>query len=228
MGGGAVMDYLWRGYRPQTSYVLDAAMKDSSPPLEISRRYGATVVMNPLPRFVDIFRELLIRQDLWESQQEDLSALSHCLLHFLAQLDRLTGLSKELLEEDLLHEELERGCFGARIKNIYCGLSPEQRRLVVGFLRKQEMAQGRRLYFREALKAMFPQAHLYYYHTDDVFLIYLPQQENDDDRDCMDLLTMLFLDVSAQWQVYWEHPFGIIGRRQTMRLNRMRLYGKDS
>ena len=225
-----MMDYLWRRYSPQTRYEIDPSMKISSPPLEISRRRGEVVVVNPLPRFAGPFRVLLQRRDLWERQEDDLQALCNCLLHFLAHLDRTSGLSRGLLAEDELDEELSLGCFGAESREIYERLKPEQKREIVRLLRKQESEQGRRLYFREAVKALFPQAALYFYHGDDIFLIYLPQAENGEDAGCMRLLVMLFLDATAKWQVYWEHPFGIIGRKRTMRLNNMRLYdaGKDS
>ena len=151
--------------------------------------------------------------------------LSHCLLHFLAQLDRCTGMSAELLVEDELHRQLVQGHFGEEIKSRYGRLSSERKRIVVGFLRRQEESEGCRLYFREAVKALFPAASVYFYKTDHLFLIHLPQTENDDDAGCMEVLCLLFLDVTARWQIYWKHPFGIIGRKPTMRMNYMRLYG---
>jgi len=225
MGGGAVMDYLWQNYNTDTSYILDTSMRESSPPLEISRRSANTVVVNPLPRLADVLYPLLERQDLWESSNKEIRALSHCLLHFLAQLDRFTGMSAELLVEDELHRQLVQGHFGEEIKSRYGRLSSERKRIVVGFLRRQEESEGCRLYFREAVKALFPAASVYFYKTDRIFLIHLPQTENDADADCMELLRMIFLDVAARQQLYWEHPFGIIGRKPTMRMNYMRLYG---
>lgn len=224
MGGGAVMDYLWQNYNTDTSYILDTSMRESSPPLEISRRSANTVVVNPLPRLADVLYPLLERQDLWESSNKEIRALSHCLLHFLAQLDRFTGMSAELLVEDELHRQLVQGHFGEEIKSRYGRLSSERKRIVVGFLRRQEESEGCRLYFREAVKALFPAASVYFYKTDRIFLIHLPQTENDADADCMELLRMLFLDVAARQQLYWEHPFGIIGQKPTMRMNYMRLY----
>lgn len=218
------MDYLWRNYNSDTSYVLDAYVKESSPPLEISRRSGDTVVVNPLPRFANVFYQLLVRKDLWEAHEKEMRALSHCLLHFLAQLDRKTGLSAELLREDALDRQLVQGAFGEAIKDRYRRLTLEQKWRIVGFLRRQEQENGRRLYFREVVQSLFPRASIYFYKRDLVFLIYLPQPENDADTNCMELLRMLFLDVTARQQLYWAYPFGIIGRKQTMRLNHMRLY----
>lgn len=225
MAGGAVMDYLWQNYSTDTSYILDTSMRESSPLLEISRRSGDTVVVNPLPRLADVLYPLLERTDLWESSNKEMHTLSHCLLHFLAQLDRCTGMSAELLVEDELHCQLVQGHFGEAIKSRYERLPVDRQQIIVGYLRQQEHSDGCRLYFREAVKALFPAASVYFYKTDHIFLIYLPQTENDADADCMELLRMLFLDVTARQQLYWEQPFGIIGRKPTMRMDYMRLYG---
>ena len=225
MGGGAVMDYLWQNYSTDTSYILDTSMRESSPPLEISLRSGDTVRVNPMPRLGDVLCPRLVRRDLWENNSKEMCALSHCLLHFLAQLDRCTGMSAELLVEDELHCQLVQGHFGEAIKSRYERLPIDRQQIIVGYLRQQEHSDGCRLYFREALKALFPEASIYFYKTDRIFLIDLPQAENDADAGCMEVLCLLFLDVTARWQIYWKHPFGIIGRKPTMRMNYMRLYG---
>ena len=218
------MDYLWSGYRPDLCYRIDSDGRESSPPLEISRRTGTTVVVNPRPRFSVLFRAL--RQELLGANAEDAQALTNVLLHFLAQRDRLTGLSTGLVREDELSRSLMEGRFGVQMQRAYCDLEPMRQQMIVSFLRKQEEEDGRRLYFREAVKAIFPRSFLYFYHPDQKFLIYLPQAENAADEECMQLLRMLFLDVTAQMQLYWEYPFGIIGRNAMMRMNHMKLYGE--
>lgn len=224
MGGGDVMDYVWRDYRSDLCYRIDSDGTESSPPLEISRRTGMTVVVNPRPRFSVLFRALW--QVLRGANAKDAQALTNVLLHFLAQLDRLTGLSTGLVRKDELHRSLTEGYFGAQVQRTYGNLEPMRQQMIVSFLRKQEEEDGRRLYFREAVKAIFPRSFLYFYHPDQIFLIYLPQAENAADEDCMQLLRMLFLDVTAQMQLYWKYPFGIIGRNAMMRMNHMKLYGE--
>ena len=158
------------------------------------------------------------------STPREILELSNCLLHCLARLDRLCGLAAALLGEDQLERELLQGYFGACAGELFSRLAPERKLLIVQYLRRQEMAGGCRLFFREAVKAVFPQAGIYFYQPDEIFLLYLPQRENDADRDCLKLLGILFQDTTAKRQEYWEYPFGIIERKQTMRIGRMRLY----
>ena len=220
------MDYLWRDYSPQNRYELDFSMKHSSPPIEVSFRGRDCILINPLPRFANIFLSLLKRQDLWEHQKDKMQALANCLLHLLGQLDRISGMSSSMVVCDEIEQSLIDGHFGDAIKKAYIDLTFERQRIVLDFLRRQEQSKGRKLYFREAVKAIFPSAGIYFYNLDAVFLIYLPQEKNISDEECIELLISLFLDVTAKHQVYWEYPFGIIGRKETMRLNHTRLYGK--
>ncbi|MCR5833908.1 MAG: hypothetical protein K6G55_04580 [Selenomonadaceae bacterium] len=219
------MDYLWRNYNPITQYELDLSMKQSTPSDEISLRNGNHVVINPLPRFSGVFKALLKRQDLWASNRKKMKALTNCLLHILVHADRISGLSSASILDDELEINLLSGKYGERIKTIFNNMSRDRKQTVLDFLRKQEQSKGCRLYFREVVKGIFPQAGMYFYKPDAVFLIYLAQEENDVDKECMILLADLFLDVTAKWQIYWHYPFGIIGRRQTMHINGTRLYG---
>ena len=221
------MDYLWRNYSPQNRYELDFSMKHSSPPIEVSFRGRDCVLINPLPRFANVFLSLLKRKDLWENQKDKMQALANCLLHFLAQLDRISGISSSVVIGDEIEQSLIDGHFGYAIKKAYIDLTFERQRIVLDHLRRQEQSKCRKLYFREVVKAVFPSAGIYFYNPDAVFLIYLPQEKNTGDEECMELLVALFLDVTAKYQVYWEYPFGIIGRNETMRLNHTRLYDAE-
>ena len=219
------MDYLWRNYCPQNRYELDFSMKHSSPPIEVSYRGRDCVLINPLPRFANIFLPLLKRQDLWENKKDKMQALANCFLHLLAQLDRISGISSSMVVCDEIEQSLIDGYFGDAIKKAYTNLTFKRQRIVLDYLRRHEQSKGRKLYFREVVKAVFPSAGIYFYNPDTVFLICFPQEKNTSDEECIELLTDLFLDVTAKYQVYWEYPFGIIGRKKTMVLNHMKLYG---
>ena len=211
------MDYLWRNYKSKNFYELDLSLRYSSPSLEISFRRDNGAIVNPIPRFADIFRE-------WKNQESDVKALSNCLLHFLAQLDRLTGLSVAFIFEELLDQHLSCGYFGESAKKIYTDLKSEHKRSILKFLRQQESMNGRRLYFHEVLKEIYPQSKIYFYHVDNRFLIYLPQKENEYDQNCMELLKILFLDATDEYRIYWKYPFGIIEQKSTMQLDQTKVY----
>lgn len=218
------MDYLWRNYSPKTRYELDPSLKHSTPSVEVSFRKDALAIINPLPRFADIFHNWLKQRDLWANQNEKMQELSNFLLHFLAQIDLVSGISSTLIFEDELERALLNGNYGENIGKLFCNLTRERQLTVIDFLRRQENSKGRKLYFREALKEIFPCAKIYFYNPDKIFLICLPQEENITDSNCVSLLVNLFLDVTDKWQIYWRHPFGIIEQEHTMRINGMRIY----
>ena len=133
--------------------------------MEISLRKDDIAIVNSLPRFTDIFDELLSPCDSWKNQESDVKALSNCLLHFLARLDRLSGMSVSALQEEKLDQDLLNGCFGESAKKIYENLNSERKQLILEFLRRQESTNGRRLYFREVLRAIYPKSSIYFYHA---------------------------------------------------------------
>ena len=219
------MDYLWRGYTIRNKYELDSSLQHSAPPIEVSLRKDNAVLINPISRFFHIFRPLLGRQDLWNIKEKTVQELSNCLLHFLAQLDRICGVSVALIEEDNLKRELLNGNFGESVKKGFSEISSERQKIVIEILQRQDKENGRILYFGDAVKAVFPRSCVYFYNLDEVFLVYLQIKENKKDKECMQLLENLFLDVTAKIQIYWEYPFGIIEQMPTMRMNHMKLYG---
>ena len=219
------MDYLWRGYTIRNKYELDSSLQHSAPPIEVSLRKDNTALINPIPRFFSIFHPLLNRQDLWNIEEKTVQELSNCLLHFLAQLDRICGISAALIEEDDLKRELLNGNLGESVKRGFSDISSERQKIVIEFLQRQDTENGRKLYFGDAVKAAFPKSIVYFYNLDEVFLVCLPTKENKEDKECMQLFENLFLDVTAKVQIYWEYPFGIIEQRQTMRMNHMKLCG---
>lgn len=104
-------------------------------------------------------------------------------------------------------------------------LSPQEQTQLGEILDLQRINEGRRLYFEEALPIIFPGAECYYYMPDEKFLLFIPYKETEHNKLRLHYLCYYFFDISAKLQPYWEYPFGIIGRKKTMVLNRTRLYG---
>ena len=92
-------------------------------------------------------------------------------------------------------------------------------------LNLQKINEGRKLYFEEALPIIFPGAECYYYMPDEQFLLFIPYKETEHHKLRLHYLCYYFFDITAKVQLYWEHPFGIIGRKNTMVLNHMRIHG---
>lgn len=104
-------------------------------------------------------------------------------------------------------------------------LSPQERAQMKKLLDLQKQNERRKLYFEDALSIIFPGADCYYYKPDEKFLISVPYRETEYNKERLRYLCYYFFEITAKFETYWEHPFGIIGRAKTMRLNRMKIYG---
>ena len=124
--------------------------------------------------------------------------------------------------EQVLRDELEGGYFGDEVKKIFATLDDDEQNLILRALKIQELSKGRRLMFRLAAQSLFPTARIYFH--EGKFLMYLPQAETDSTLKKIELLKILFMDVSnAEIDLYFELPFGVFGTPQTMRLNFLQL-----
>ena len=122
--------------------------------------------------------------------------------------------------EQILRDELEGGYFGDAAKKIFATLDDAEQNLILRALKLQELSQGRKLMFRLAAQSLFPTARVYF--NAGKFLMYLPDAENDSTLQKIELLKILFMDVSnAEIDLYFEWHFGVLGTPQTMQLDKM-------
>ena len=125
--------------------------------------------------------------------------------------------------EQILRDELEGGYFGDAAKKIFMTLDDAEQNLILRALKLQELSQGRQLMFRLAAQSLFPTARVYF--NAGKFLMYLPDAKTDSALMKIELLKILFMDVSnAEIDLYFERHFGIFGTPQTMHLDKMILY----
>lgn len=125
--------------------------------------------------------------------------------------------------EQILRNEIELGYFGDTVKEIFSTLDDVEQNLILRALKLQELSKGRQLMFRLAAQSLFPTARIYF--NAGKFLMYLPYAENDSARRKIELLKILFMDVSnAEIETYFERHFGIFGTPQTMQLDEMILF----
>ena len=215
------MDYLWTDYRRELFYFSDTA-----PAFPFEERtvftkqdrggnFVDSVGINFLLRFSEIFLPLF--KSLTPDNRREVENIFY---HFLAQLDRDCGKHKFTFVEELLGQELAKDFYGTRAGEIFRQFNSSAKRKVMRLLRLQEECEGRKLFFREAIQVFFAGAKIYFYEDEEKFLLYLPQEESADGKKIIELLTILFLDISCRTpEIFWGNHFGIIGEPETMRLD---------
>ena len=120
----------------------------------------------------------------------------------------------------VLRHEIEHGYFGETVKEVFETLTENEQKLILRALKLQELSEGRRLMFRLAVQSLFPAARVYF--NAGKFLMYLPYKKNDSIQQKLELLKILFMDISnAEIETYFERHFGVFGTPQTMHLDEL-------
>ena len=162
------MTYLWENYDEHKKFYVppyDNESKDALPPYqEIGKRSSRGISVNPVLRFWHIFQYLYRNLD---KENGDALSRTHCvenvLFHYLAMLDRKSGVHLSSLSERQLHNELLDGCFGQTAERLYSGLSDMDKRGLLIFLGRHQKMQGRDCIFFEALATFFKNSKVYYH-----------------------------------------------------------------
>lgn len=220
------MNYIWNKYAQENKYIIAESSEIFSPYLEnchLVNEYPYCLVNSNI-RFSKIFSDFIQVAEKTNISIEDRHQIENCLLHYLAQLDRKTGISKDVIEEYIIANDIKNGRYGTEIIEDFQKLPYSYQKNILYFLRKYYKNMGRNSYFDRVLKSIYQDAAVYYHNDDNLFLVYLPQAENKQDSICIKVLEYFFMDVTAQIRVFWQHHFGIIGRNETMKIGNIAIY----
>lgn len=223
------MDFLWTNYDSDIFYISDELPPCPCEELgsQVSERRGEKIVstakINFMLRFSDIFLPLI---DFFDEQKiSERREIENIFYHVLAQIDFLCGKHKFFFVEQIIYDELEKNFYGKRAGEIFRQLNVRDRKKFVKVLRKQEEFHGRELFFADAVKYIFSDSKLYFYEDEKKFFIYLPQEENETDKLILELLEILFLDISClPPEIFWKNHFGIIDEPVTMLIDNISIY----
>lgn len=128
-----------------------------------------------------------------------------------------------MIDVDQLRDELTRGLCGADVAESFRALSPDEQTSILRVLKLQELSDGRRLYLRAALQALFPVGDVYFY--EGKFLLCLPDDESPAALSKVALIKNLFMDAgNSRLEVYFARHVGVFGTPRTMRLDEIILY----
>ena len=137
-------------------------------------------------------------------------------------LSRLKSLRPNFVEE-ILRDELEGGRYGSEAKNFFCALTTDEQKKILRALRLQELSGGRELKFSLAARKLFPDAKIFF--NAGKFLIWLPEKKSDAALKKIELIKILFMDLSnAEFEIFFERSFGVFGSPATLQLDEMILY----
>lgn len=215
------MEYLWQQYDKNNKYVI--AQNLLSPYSEVQGMVDGYIEVNPLFRFEKIFRSLFSNNDsvLDINLKKE---IENILIHYLTDLDFYYGMHKFVLEEEQIEKEIEKVFYGEKIKNIYTNLSKKEQMIILSLLNYKNKIDNKKSLFCEAVRKIFPKAIFYFYKEKRKFLLYIAENDTEENIDKMLLIEDLFLDNICSLEVFWNKHFGIIGENNTMNIDKMIIY----
>ena len=215
------MEYLWQQYDKNNKYVI--AQNLLSPYSEVQGMVDGYIEVNPLFRFEKIFRSLFSNNDsiLDINLKKE---IENILIHYLTDLDFYYGMHKFVLEEEQIEKEIEKDFYGEKIKNIYTNLSKKEQMIILSLLNYKNKIDNKKSLFCEAVRKIFPKAIFYFYKEKRKFLLYIAENDTEENIDKMLLIEDLFLDNICSLEVFWNKHFGIIGENNTMSIDKMIVY----
>lgn len=181
------------------------------------------IELNLLYRFTDIFQDILAEEE--NEFPEFKKFMIDAVLHILLYTDLRHGLSTREIYIRKLTEELLNGTFWKDFATVF-HLIPLQKQNRLATLVLSQMQTGSSLLiFRRSILILFPDAILYQVKADrKKLLLYLSDKPEELKKNMIQLVQDMFLPLSYNIRIFWEHHFGIIGVEGTMKIDEVSIY----
>lgn len=218
------MAYIWENYNYERHFEVD--IENTSSYVEIWDDGGETIKVNVLKRFESIFfPEGIIKDSEDFKELEDkyrnvdkYKWISNILLHYLAQLDLLKGITRKEEMIQMKNKEVHK-YLNDELNSFFLRLNQENQYKILNLLVEKEKRENRVSLFDTALKELFGTVQIYDDSYDEIIYIYIDAEENEYNQKKYELIKTLFKDMFVQDYVMWknQHP-GIIEIEKTMKI----------
>lgn len=180
---------------------------------------------NALYRYEDIFFPLFQSEGI-PSKQKD-KVMFDIFSHYLAAVDGKSGFSFREYRKRKFGMDVEQGLYGELIQTIYGGLSKEKKYLIMHYLELQERIQaegtitfGCMDIYMKVIIGLFETGVLYKdRYRDRRYIFYVGKEKTSKKERLIQLAETLFLPLGYQVDVLWDKHFGLMGEKQTLRVD---------
>jgi len=179
--------------------------------------------INPFYRFGNIFQALLDRA--MSTVPDTGKFMFDVLVHFLAQLDLLDGMSRLEYYACFLRRDVEEGCYGKNHTDILQLFPFDQRRYVLEHMVRLYQNGPSVYLLRSLLCLLYPLSMLYLDTTDhQEILVYIGNKQTAILAQQVDFLLELFVPINYTVHLFWDMHFGIISVNETMQIDEIMIY----
>lgn len=222
------MEDLWRAVRCGRDNIRFRQRAQASPYIEADRRDITKtedgvwqIRMNGMYRFEDVIGPLLQEDDV----SEELRAwLFDVLMHYLTGIAYREGFSVHAYKVRQYMEDIEKGCYGGEIRQLYRNLGMDDKYYINDGLHRQENTRESVQLFADMLVKLVGFGTVYQNLLDaDEILYYAGKRQDKETEEKIRLVRLLFLPLGYTLRIFWETHFGVLGEEQTMQLGAVEL-----
>ena len=186
------------------------------------------IEINPLARFAAIF-EYLLHPDvinlIFAEQRQFTLYYFDLIAHILAEIDLCHGMTRREFYIRQIRRELLDGTFGEVVREGVNQLKRDKQLVVADeLLRVMEIGSSVRA-FCHVMKQIFPDCIIYQgrEHPQRIY-VYIGQRHDERSEKIWRMIRETFLAFDIDVKIFWEHHFGIIDLKETMRLNEIAIF----
>ena len=188
---------------------MPVVLYDPADAVDFAAKYSC-VDINPYHRFGHIFSRIL-RPD--RNDPNDL-IICDIMLHILAYVDRICGMSKRDFQIMLIIAEIEQGCYGNNDGAFALFNTKEKRAVAESLIMLHEIENGLRSL--DALLKKILTDFKMWVRDETELVLYNPYPLDEQDDKKLRFILKLFLPIGLPYVVHWQYTYGIIGQDDRM------------
>ncbi len=228
------MNYVWeliiraKHQQVDISELTFMLSKNFSPYLELSNEFlnkklvEQEIEVNPYYRFFAIFKQLFSAN--YYKYDELRNVFFDLLLHFLAQIDIYQGMDKVEFYKKFIRKDIKNNALGDVVKDCFEYFSLAEINILLENIYKFYNLGNHIFFLEDTVKKIFGRAILYLKQYNNEVIIYINQYQTSRNKAKLEIIKEIFLALEFKMKVYWKDHFGIIGVKETMKINKIAIY----
>lgn len=203
--------------------------KNYSPYMELSQELlnssyvNMNVEVNPFYRFYDIFKDLFHPNAVVNEEFRD--ALFDIVIHLLAEIDLMQGMSKREYYIRFVLNDLEKGVFGKNIQQSLSQFTEEEKEIIALNILRLYQTNEELYLFTDTIKKIFKNSIIYVKSEEkEELLLYVGMKKTHISQKKVQLIQDIFLPIHFQVKLFWNYHFGMIAVDETMIIDKIALY----
>ena len=199
------MSYIWEKYSDNKHFSIGISV---CPYLEVFENNSDYIEVNPMIRFSEIL-------DLDIMKYDNNGDIQNVIFHYLAQLDRVKGLTYFQAVVEKVRNEIEKGYWGEVVAISWNNITNNAQEIILSNL-AQRLLNDNQTYFMETIGKLFSEASLCYEEATELYYLYLREEENMYNKQLLKIVKHLFWNMDKKLLIVWKRHYGIIGCEDSM------------